>query len=150
MLLEQATPSNVSRAIKEINAFEWEGDFKPMARQALKHLVEKRLDEEMAQYIGLSRYEHGADRVDYRNGHYTRHLLTEMGNLELLVPRSRKGGFPTKLLERLRPKVPFGGSGVVSLLLFGTIHPKGRFGAGSYCRGAGLGHNDFQDCPGSG
>ena len=54
----------------------------------------------MAQYIGLSRYEHGADRVDYRNGHYTRHLLTEMGNLELLVPRSRKGGFPTKLLER--------------------------------------------------
>ena len=26
MLLEQATPSNVSRAIKEINAFEWEGD----------------------------------------------------------------------------------------------------------------------------
>ncbi len=23
-----------------------------------------------------------------------------MGNLELLVPRSRKGGFPTKLLER--------------------------------------------------
>ena len=68
MLLEQATPSNVSRAIKEINAFEWEGDFKPMARQALKHLVEKRLDEEMAQYIGLSRYEHGADRVDYRNG----------------------------------------------------------------------------------
>ncbi len=47
MLLEQATPSNVSRAIKEINAFEWEGDFKPMARQALKHLVEKRLDEEI-------------------------------------------------------------------------------------------------------
>ena len=100
MLLEQATPKNVSRAIKEVNAFEWEGDFKPMARQALKHLVEKRLDEEMVQYIGLSRYEHAADRVDYRNGHYTRHLLTEMGDIELLVPRSRKGGFPTKLIER--------------------------------------------------
>lgn len=100
MLLEQATSRNVSRAIREINAFEWEGDFKPMARQALKQLVEERLEEEMAEYLGLSRYEHAADRHDYRNGHYTRHLLTEMGDIELLVPRSRKGRFPTKLIER--------------------------------------------------
>jgi hypothetical protein len=35
MLLEQATVKNVSRAIGEINRFEWEGDFKPRARQAL-------------------------------------------------------------------------------------------------------------------
>lgn len=100
MLLDQATSKNVSRAIKEINAFEWEGDFKPRARQALKELLENRLDQEMAEYLGVSRYEHAADRHDYRNGHYVRHLLTEMGDLEVLVPRSRKGKFPTKLFER--------------------------------------------------
>ena len=100
MLLDQATPRNVSRAIHEINAFEWEGDFKPMARRALKELLEKRLEEEMADYLGVSRYEHASDRHDYRNGHYIRHLLTEMGDLELLVPRSRKGKFPSKLFER--------------------------------------------------
>ena len=50
MLLDQATPRNVSRAIKEINGFEWEGDFKPMARRALKELLENRLDQEMADY----------------------------------------------------------------------------------------------------
>ena len=100
MLLDQATPKNVSRAIREINAFEWEGDFKPMARQALKELLENRLDQEMAQYLGVSRYEHASDRHDYRNGHYVRHLLTEMGDLELIVPRSRKGKFPSKLFER--------------------------------------------------
>jgi transposase-like protein len=38
---------------------------------------EKRLEEEMAEYLGVSRYEHGADRVDYRNGYYVRQLLTE-------------------------------------------------------------------------
>jgi transposase-like protein len=97
MLLKQATVRNVSRAMREINAFESEGDFKPHARQALKQILEKRL--EMAEYLGLSRYEHAADRHDYRNGHYVRHLLTEMGDLELLVPRSRKGGFPSKLLR---------------------------------------------------
>src|SRR6266487_1788482 len=100
MLLKQATVRNVSRAMREINAFESEGDFKPQARQALKQLLEKRLEEEMAEYLGLSRYEHAADRHDYRNGHYVRHLLTEMGDLELLVPRSRKGKFPLKLFER--------------------------------------------------
>lgn len=100
MLLEQATPGNVSRALFEINAFEWEGDFKPMARQALKELLEKRLEEEMAEYLGVSRYEHASARHDYRNGHYVRHLLTEMGDLELLVPRRRKGKFPSKLFDR--------------------------------------------------
>jgi hypothetical protein len=100
MLLDQATARNVSRALSEINAFEWEGDFKPMARQTLKELVQKQLEQEMAEYLGLSRYEHALNRRDYRNGHYVRHLLTEMGDLELLVPRSRKGKFPTKLFER--------------------------------------------------
>jgi putative transposase len=100
MLLDQATPRNVTRALREVNGFEWEGDFKPMARQALKQLLEKRLEEEMAEYLGLSRYEHAADRHDYRNGHYVRHLLSEMGDIEVLVPRRRKGRFPTKLFER--------------------------------------------------
>jgi putative transposase len=100
MLLDQATPRNVSRALSDINAFDWEGDFKAMARQALKELVQKQLEEEMAEYLGLCRYEHALDRPDYRNGYYVRHLLTEMGDLELLVPRSRKGGFPTKLFKR--------------------------------------------------
>jgi transposase-like protein len=100
MLLEPATLRNVTRAMDEINAFEWEGDFKPVARRALKELLEKRMEEEMAEYLGLARYEHGSARRDYRNGHYVRHLLTEMGDLELLVPRSRKKKFPTKLFER--------------------------------------------------
>lgn len=100
MLLKQTTVRNVSRALREINAFETEGDFKPQARQALKQLLEKRLEEEMAEYLGVARYEHAAERHDYRNGHYVRHLLTEMGDLQLIVPRSRKGKFPSKLMGR--------------------------------------------------
>jgi len=100
MLLEPATQRNVSRALREINGFEWEGDFKPAARRALKELLERGLEQEMVQYLGLSRYEHKSDRHDYRNGHYVRHLLSEMGDLELLVPRSCKGKFPTRLFKR--------------------------------------------------
>lgn len=100
MLLQQATVRNVSRAMREINAFEWEGDFKPMARQALKDLIEKQMEQEMVEFLGLKPFERAPDRADYRNGHYIRHLLTEMGDLKLLVPRSRKAGFQSKLLRR--------------------------------------------------
>jgi transposase-like protein len=62
--------------------------------------MEKRLEEEMAEYLGVSHYERAVDRADYRNGRYIRHLLTEMGDVELLVPRSRKGGFCSKVIAR--------------------------------------------------
>ena len=137
MLLDQATPRNVSRALREINSFEWEGDFKPMARQALKELLEKRLEEEMAEYLGVSRYEHAPDRADYRNGHYVRHLLTEMGDLELLVPRSRKGKFPTKLFERYARRC-----GSVDKVLLACFCSASRQSCGLLGRSLGL--NDFR------
>lgn len=99
-MLKTATVRNVNRALREIKAFEWEGDFKPMARQALKELLEGQMEREMTEFLGLEPYDHASDRLDYRNGHYVRHLLTEMGDLELLVPRTRKGGFQPQLLER--------------------------------------------------
>src|SRR5437773_879388 len=149
MLLEQATPTNVSRAIREINAFEWEGDFKPMARQALKQLMEKRLEEEMAEYLGVSRYEHGAHRVDYRNGYYVRHLLTEMGDLELLVPRSRKGGFPTQLIERYARRCRSVDRVLLACFCLG-LSTQSRFCAGSRAGREGLGLNDLSDFTGAG
>src|SRR4029450_10251786 len=60
MLLDQATPRNVSRALREINGFEWEGDFKPMARQALKELLERRLGEGGGGAIRIGRVPIGA------------------------------------------------------------------------------------------
>lgn len=99
-MLQTATVRNVNRALREVKAFEWEGDFKPMARQALKKILEGRMEEEMTEFIGLERYDHAEDRPDYRNGHYVRHLLSEMGDLELLIPRTRKGGFQPQLLDR--------------------------------------------------
>ena len=56
MLLDQATARNVLRALNDINGFDYEGDFKPTARQVLKELVQKQLEEEMAEYLGRSRY----------------------------------------------------------------------------------------------
>ena len=98
--LWKATARNVNRALREINAFEWEGDYRGEARNRLKELLEERMDEELGQYLGRARYERKeeGDSEDYRNGSYLRHLLTEIGDLILRIRRTRKGFIP-KVLE---------------------------------------------------
>jgi len=98
--LWKVTARNVNRALKEINAFEWEGDYRPEAANRLKELLEERMDVELEQYLGRARHERReeGDLEDYRNGSYLRHLLTEIGDLILQVPRSRKG-FLSRVLE---------------------------------------------------
>jgi hypothetical protein len=81
--LWKATVRNVNRALKEINAFEWEGDYRPAAREALKRILEDEVGEELEQYLGRGRYERREEGVwgDYRNSSRIRHILTELGDL---------------------------------------------------------------------
>jgi putative transposase len=99
-LLWRATVRNVNRALKEINAFEWEGDYRAEARSRLKELLEEKMDEELEQYLGRAKHERigEGDAEDYRNGSYLRHFLTEIGDLILRIRRTRKG-FISKVLE---------------------------------------------------
>jgi len=98
--LWKATVRNVNRALKEINAFEWEGDYRAEARNRLKELLEEKMGEELEQYLGRAKHARRGeeDREDYRNGAYLRHLLTEIGDLILRIPRSRKR-FVSRVLE---------------------------------------------------
>jgi len=98
--LWKATARNVNRALKEINAFEWEGDYRAETANRLKALLEERMDEELEQYLGRGKHERRekGDPEDYRNGSYLRHLLTEIGDLIIRVRRSRKG-FVSRVLE---------------------------------------------------
>jgi transposase-like protein len=101
--LRKATVRNVNRAIREVNAFEWEGDYRPAVRHALKEILEGRMEDELEVYLGRGSYERRGqgNPKDYRNGGYLRHVLTEVGDIVLKVPRSRKG-FVTGVLEAYR------------------------------------------------
>ncbi|MBI5326758.1 MAG: transposase [Deltaproteobacteria bacterium] len=82
-MLHKATVRNVNRALKEVNSFQWEGEFKLKAKESIKKILEDRMENEMCDYIGLEAYERGGERSDYRNGSWTRHLLCELGDLVL-------------------------------------------------------------------
>jgi putative transposase len=58
------------------------------------------LDAEADGLCGAKRYEHSADRVDTRAGHYERQLHTKAGEVTLRMPKLRKLPFETAIIER--------------------------------------------------
>jgi transposase-like protein len=87
-----ATITNVAQAfevIKEMNlhGLEWSSDYRSHGREALKMILEGQMRQNIDSYLEeLS----SGDEVDRRNGFYSRHLLTELGDIELQVPRTRR------------------------------------------------------------
>lgn len=73
--------------IKEMNLSpEWDSDYRLAVRKALVHILEDRMEERLARYL----QEMGRRLSDRRNGYFSRHLLTEIGDIELSVPRTRR------------------------------------------------------------
>jgi len=70
-------------------------------KKMTKRLLEATLWEEQRGYLSASRYERTEERSDYRNGSYTRDLLTSFGLIrQIRVPRCRKKGFVSGVLPR--------------------------------------------------
>ena len=72
-----------------------------LAVSAVQILLEQVMREELEQCIGASWGECTPTRRGYRNGFYTRDLVTPTGRVEdLKVPRDRAGAFHTQVFER--------------------------------------------------
>jgi len=92
MSQQAATIKSLSVAFEVVKAMqadglEWGEGYRPLGRQALAAIIEGRMDETVdarLDDLGI------ADAPDRRNGHYRRHLLTELGAIELAVPRTRR------------------------------------------------------------
>jgi putative transposase len=70
----------------EAEGVEWGEDYRAGARQALAELLEGRMAETIDRHLERMAERGAADR---RNGAYPRWLLTELGMIELHVPRTR-------------------------------------------------------------
>ena len=84
-----ATITKIQQAFKEIKHMHcdiWEGDYRPAARDALKEILEFRMANAIDAHLEQKRTQGFPDR---RNGSYPRHLLTELGDLGLRIPRTR-------------------------------------------------------------
>src|SRR5436309_16071859 len=72
-----------------------------LAVNAMRVLIEEVMREELKRCLGAAWGEGTPERKGYRNGSYTRDLVTKTGRIEdLSVPRDREGQFHTQVFER--------------------------------------------------
>jgi len=92
-----------------------------LAQSAVRVVIETVMREELDQFIGAAWGECSPKRKGYRNGFYTRDLVTSTGQLEdVKVPRDREGQFHTQAFERYSRSEPHIAEGLTQMLVAGT------------------------------
>jgi putative transposase len=71
----------------QAEGLDWSEGYRPLGRQALQEIIEDQMSAAVDRHLEQLTAEDAADR---RNGYYRRHLLTELGDIELCVPRTRR------------------------------------------------------------
>ena len=77
-------------------------DLPDRVRSVTEALYQELIDAEAASVIGAGKYERTSERTNERNGTRARTLSTTAGDLDLKIPKLRRGSFFPSLLERRR------------------------------------------------
>lgn len=78
------------------------GDGVDLIRESVRLALQELIELEATERIGAAPYERTEDRTTERNGHRTRPLTTKAGDVELRIPKLRKGSFFPIILEPRR------------------------------------------------
>ena len=73
-----------------------------LVRGAVRFVLQELIEAEATEAIGAGRYERSDARVNERNGHRPRLLATQAGDVELRIPKLRKGSLLPSMLEPRR------------------------------------------------
>ncbi len=73
-----------------------------LIREAVELVLQELIEAEATEAIGAGRYERSEMRVTERNGHRSRLLATQAGDVELKIPKLRRGSFFPSMLEPRR------------------------------------------------
>jgi len=79
----------------QADGLDWGEGYRLLGRQALQEIIEDQMAAAVDRHLDQLEADDAADR---RNGHYRRHLLTELGDIELNVPRTRRFS-PTEVIR---------------------------------------------------
>src|SRR2546422_1305462 len=99
-----------------------------LAVSAMRVVIEEVMREELEQCLSAAWGECTPERKGYRNGSYTRDLVTKTGRIEdLSVPRDREGQFHTQAFERYNRYEPEVAEALTEMFVSGTsTHKVGK------------------------
>lgn len=103
------------------NQQEFHQHLRTLAQGVVRKVIETVMIEELDAMIGVGWGECSPKRKGYRNGSYTRDLITSTGKLEAVkVPRDREGQFHTQVFERYNRFEPQIAEGLTQMFVAGT------------------------------
>ena len=70
--------------------------------ELVRHGLQQLIELEVAAVLGADRHERSEDRLGYRNGYRPRLLTTQVGDIDLRIPKLRSGSFLPSILEPRR------------------------------------------------
>ena len=76
-------------------------DIQNLFKETIAEFMENGLEAELEDELGYSKYDYkNKDTENSRNGHSSKHLRTSFGDVEVSVPRDRKGEFEPHVLKK--------------------------------------------------
>src|SRR5579872_2741362 len=116
---EDSTSQSSSPIVPEQEEFRQH--LRRLAVSAVQVLLEQVMREELEQCIGASWGACTPTRRGYRNGSYTRDLVTPTGRIEdLKVPRDREGELHSQVFERYNRHAPEVAEGLIQMFVSGV------------------------------
>jgi putative transposase len=70
--------------------------------ELVRHGLQQLIELEVAAVLGADRYERSEERLGHRNGYRPRLLTTQVGDIDLRIPKLRSGSFLPSILEPRR------------------------------------------------
>lgn len=95
MALSQSAVSELLEAFRT-------GEGVDLIRESVRMVMQELIEAEATEHVGAARYQRTEDRVTERNGARPRLLATQAGDIELRIPKLRKGSFFPVILEPRR------------------------------------------------
>lgn len=97
---EQARREKIRELLQSSGVSSME-DIRNLFKETIAEFMENGLDAELDDELGYSRYDYkNKDTDNSRNGHSSKTLRTSFGDVEVSVPRDRKGQFDPQILKK--------------------------------------------------
>lgn len=102
---EENRRAKIRELLQEINVSSM-ADIQDLFKETIAEFMENGLDAELDEELGYSKYDYkNKDTDNSRNGHSKKTLRTSFGNVDVSVPRDRKGEFEPQLLKKNQSSV---------------------------------------------
>ena len=111
MVRKKRTPEEMERRAKirellQVSNVSSMADIQNLFKKTIAEFMENSLDAELDDELGYSKYDYRSKDTDNsRNGHIGKTLRTSFGEVDISVPRDRKGEFEPQVLKKSQTSI---------------------------------------------